>query len=934
MKIVKYKRKIWLLFLAVFILAPLPVMLAQTVDSTETGSALLQPVAYGSQPEWMVSQGLSTVKGNDLEKSFTLNLANTLYGKLPGLTVMQGGAEPGLQSPTLRIRGTSTYGSGKGILVIVDGFESSFEELVPEEIASVTVLKDASATAMYGSKGANGVLLVTTKRGEPGKLKISIGTQHGITSATHLPKMLGSYDYASLFNEGFLNDGGDPLNLPYDQATLDAYRNGTDLYLNPDVNWYNEVLRKSGYTSKYNVNFSGGTSAAKYFVLVNYITSSGLYKRTGDLSVNSINQDYGRFNFRSNVDVQLTKGLSTTLILGGTITDKKNPAANNTGDIFDIMSSNPPNAFPVLNPNASYGGNTSYNNPYGDIMETGFFTSNARTFQGTVKMTQTLNWITEGLSISAAVSLNNSFTSLSNKSRTYSRFAIDTLGGNYVYSPIGLNTSLVGAEGTSDQWQYSAVQAYLNYDRTFGETSVSGIMMMNNSSYTYYGGGMPYRDMGMFGRYSLAMKNKYMAEFSFGLNGSESFPDEGRWGFFPAASAGWIVSEEAFLSGNNAISYLKLRGSYGLTGNDNIGGNTRYLFTQDYITSGGYNFGSPTQAWVGGVAESQVANPGVTWEKQKQLNIGIEATFFERLDLSVDIFNQDRFDILATAARTVPAISGMVIPQLNLGEVNNKGIETVLRLNSKSGGSIQYFIEGSLWYAKNEIIYNAEPVQPYDYLYESGNPIDQPFLYEAIGFFADQDDINNHARQIFTQVRPGDLKYKDQNDDGIIDQNDFYPVGNPSMPNLTAALRAGLNFKGFDLEFLFQGVTNRTVYLSGNFYRAFQNNGTATEAALGRWTPSTASSATYPRLSAQNNLNNFQPSSFWQRDGSFIKLRFAELGYTLPASITGKAKIDNVRLYLNGTDLFSFDHMDFTDPEDLYGYPPTRTISIGARLNF
>jgi TonB-linked SusC/RagA family outer membrane protein len=924
---INYKR-----ILSAFICsASLGLMAGAQVPERDSLSRQVGQIGYGEKPAWMIPGSVSTVSGHELGKSFTPNTGNTLYGLIPGLTVGQTGSEPGVgtDSPTLNARGLSTFGSGKGLYILVDGYEASFETLVPEEIESITLLKDASATAIYGSKGANGVLLITTKRGMEGPLHVTFSTQQGVQSPTRLPKFLGSYDYANLYNEALANDGKPAL---YTNDDLEAYRTGSDPVYHPDVDWYKELLRKSSVMSNYDLNFRGGNKTAKYFVLLNMLNSDGLYIKTGKLSDNSINSAYRRFNYRSNVDINLTSNLSAHLTLGGNVEDKSNPAAINTTSIFNRMASIAPNMFPVYNPNKTFGASQLYSNPLGDILQTGFFTSNARTFQTNLKLTQKLDMITEGLSFSAAMSFNNYFIGYSSKSRTYESYSAkpDNVTGNPVYTKLGLNTSLSGNEGGSASWRNYAFQGFLNYDRTFGANNINGVVLFNNSNYTATGSGLPFRDMGVFGRSTLTNSNKYIAEFSFGYNGSENFPEGRKYGFFPAGALAWIVSNEGFMSGSSTINFLKLRASYGMTGNDNIGGR-RFMYNQDMSAGASYYLGTSNIASYS-IGEGEIANPNVTWEKQKQLNFGVEASLFSHIDVSLDLFNQDRYNILAYPYRTIPLFTGMMFPMMNVGEVNNKGFEAVLRYRNSDSQDLHYYIQASAWYAKNKVIYNSEALQIDEYLYRTGQQIGQPFLFEAEGFFRNAEDIASSPVQIFDNVKPGDLKYKDQNNDGVINQNDVYPVGNTNMPKFTGSVQAGLEYKGFDLSLLFQGVTGRSVYLSGNYFEAFQNNGKISEFALGRWTPDNAENATYPRLSANNNLNNFQNSSFWLRDGSFIKLRNAELGYTVPSRITEKIKISSARVYLNGTNLWSWDYLDFSDPETITGYPAVRTFSLGVRL--
>lgn len=889
----------------------------------------LQNIGYGSQPVWEKTSVVSSVSGDELSKSFTTNLANTLYGRIPGLTVMQGGAEPGEDSPTLYSRGISTFGPNTNPLIIVDGVESTFEKLAPEEIESITLLKDASATAIYGSRGANGVLLITTKRGKQGPLEISLSTQQGFQSALRIPDFLGSYDYSRLYNEALNNDGEPDF---YTANDLAAFQSGSDQYFHPDVNWYDELLRKRAPISNYNLNFSGGDSGIRYFASIGTIKSNGLYEKTGDLSENSDNATYNKYNLRLNLDVAVTNRLSMNLNLGGIVENKANPGGNNTAEIFEKMATIPPNAFPVYNPDGSYGGSSIYTNPLGDILESGYYTSNGKTFQGIVKLTEQLDMVIPGLSISGLISFNSFSQSFLNKVRQYARYSISKdNSGNIVYNQIGQNTSLQGETSQGSQWKNYTIQGFLNYDHSFGANTLTGMLMLNADNYSITGMNQSFKHVGVAGRLIFSNQRKYIAEFSFGQYGSENFASGSRFGFFPALSVGWIISNENFLKSNNVLNFLKLRASYGMVGNDNIGGQ-RFMYYQEYVSGPGYYFGTNNSGF-GGIMEGPLANPEVTWEKEKQLDIGIEATILNRFDLSFDIFRKHRYDILTMDYRNTPQFVGYaIIPDLNVGEVDNNGFEGTIRYNSNQNSSFQYFLEGNMWYARNEIIYNAEPLKEYDYLYQSGNSVGQPMLLESIGFFANQADIDSSPEQIFTEVQPGDIKYKDQNNDNIIDQNDYYPTGKPEVPELTYGIHGGIIFKGFDFDFLLQGVANRSVYLDGNYFYAFQNNAKVSTFALGRWTPETAQTADYPRLSAENNLNNFQPSSFWLRNGNFIKLRSIELGYSLSQEVVEKIKIKGLRIFLNGTNLFSVDNIDFTDPETITGYPAFRTISLGLKV--
>ena len=889
-------------------------------------------VAYGIQPKWMTTGAVSSVKGNEL-KSFVPNIANMLNGQIPGLVVQQWGCEPGADSPAMNARGVNTYGSGTGLFIVIDGFQSTeayFQQLTPQEIESITLLKDASATAIYGSKGANGVLLITTKRGTSDKIKINFSIQSGFQQPLRLPEFLGAYDYATLYNEALVNDGKSPFYTPMD---LEAYKTGNDPIFHPDVDWYGTILRKAAPITNYNFTASGSNEYFRYFVLLNVLDDRSLYRKAGNVSDFSKNGTYTRYNFRTNIDVKLSKRLQGAVTLGGTIEDKTNPGTSeNTSGMFDLMSSIAPNAFPVYVSTGMYGGNSMYSNPLGDLMQTGYTSYNGRSLQAIFQLKGDLGFITPGLSVNGAVGFNTYFKSYSKKSRQYARYSVD-LDNAYeiIYTTYGQNTSLAGDESSSSQWRDYSLQASLNYNRTFnGLHNIDAIYLGSYNDYVVTGTDLSYKNIAMGGRVTYSYDKRYIGEFSFGYNGTENFPKGHRFGFFPAGSLGWILSNEAFLKGNPILNYLKLRASYGIVGNDNIGG-IRYMFDQ-YYDGYGYHLGNSNNVQ-DGLVQGKLANPDVTWEKEKKFNVGFEATLVNKIDVSFDYFIQKRSNILSQPYRTVPDYLGISRPDINIGKVGNKGLETSIRYNGIGKKDLTYFVETSLWYAKNKVVYNAEAIQENEYLYGTGRIVGQPFVLEAIGFFKDEDDILKSPTQTFTDVRPGDIKYKDQNKDGKIDSNDYYPIGYTSMPQITLGLHGGITFKGFDMDIFFQGAANRTVYCGGKYYHAFQNDAKVSSIALGRWTPETAETATYPRLSSENNLNNYQASSFWQKNGNFLKLRSLEIGYTLPFQLSRKINLEKVRIFANGTNLFSLDHMDgFTDPETMSGYPALRTISFGLSI--
>jgi len=902
-------------------------------------------IGYGIQNKAIITSAISTVKGKELRNAFTNNIGNTFYGKFPGLTTVQGGNEAGANNPTLYIRGANTFGFNQVPLVIIDGFLADYSQLVPEEIDEISVLKDAAATSIYGMRGANGVLLVTTKKGKIQPLSVSFAAQYGLQSATALPSFLNSYDYANLYNEALANDSKPAL---YTQNDLNLYQKGTDPTFHPNVNWYNQVLRNSAPTANYNLNFTGGNNTVKFFALLNAVTTQGLYQKFGDQDAESINPVYNRYNFRSNVDVTINKGLSAQLNIGGSIDDKKSPGDLTTGANLGLIDLVAPNAFPIYNPNGSIGGNSTYSgNPLANLLKTGFSTSNGTSFQSSLRLTQALNFITPGLSANVAVSFNNYFLGGSNKRKTYQRFSV-TKGtlGDTIYTAFGQKTSLVSEETVLSQYRNYAIQASLNYDKAFGKNHFSGLLFFNSDNFTIdkqypntdaANQAFPYKTNSLSTRLTYVSNEKYIAEFSGSYMGTENFPTDNRYGFFPAGSIGWVASKEQFLKGSKFIDFLKFRASYGLVGNENIGGQ-RFAFDQRYPFVAGYFSGTGNNG-VSSYGEGRRANAEVTWEKDTKTNFGIELNMAKRIGIVFDVFKNNRNDILSSSNGTIPLFLGFNgLPDLNIGKASTSGFELSIKYNNDNKKPVQFFAEGYLAKATNKIEFNGEPLQPNANLYKTGYAIGQPFGLKAIGLFQSDAEIASSPKPIGVVLKPGDIKYQDIGGptgvpDGIIDGNDVTAIGKTSLPEWNFGLTTGVNFKGFDVNLVFQAVTGVTQYLSGSRYHAFQNNGQVNEMALGRWTPQNAANATYPRLSADNNQNNYRFSSFWQKDGSFIKLRVLEIGYTLSDKMLKKFHLAQTRLFMNGTNLFTWDKIQEGDADALYGYPQIRTISMGIKLH-
>lgn len=903
---------------------------ATTADSLPAGKTDKQvPVAYGFQSFGRLTGAVSTVSGEVLRKTNAPNVSNTLFGRLPGLTVMQGSGEPGYDAPGLLLRGKASY-RNNGMLTFVDGFESSFDQMSIDEIESITILKDAAALAMYGIRGANGVILVTTKRGtESSKTKITFNARTGWQQVQRLPEFVDAYNYASLYNEALANDG-QPAR--YTQADLDAYRSGNDPYFHPDVNWFDEVLRKSAPLSDYSLTFNGGNSVAQYNIVLGYMRNQGIYANTDKDRKENSNADFRRYNFRSNFDIKLSNAVSASFDLAGRIEDRSFPNFNGT-QLWTNMARYPANAYPVKNPNGTWGGNAVYiDNPVASVLARGTNSTHDRNLMGTFRLNEKLDFLLPGLSFSQLVSFNNWSRGAVNRTRNIAVFELSKNGNDTVYRQHGQNTDPAVDEGGNDQWNRTNVQLQLNYDRKMGNNGLAAQLVYHQDVYRPGGNNVPFANQNIAGRVNYHIRNTYIVELGMSYSGSESFPAGNRFGFFPSLSAAWIASNESFLSGSKTITFLKARASAGLLGNDRTNG-SRFAYDQYYFFDGsGYSFGKNNNWW-GAVVEGALGNPGITWEKAMKYNIGVDATFFNRLDVNLELFHENRKDILATADATVPGYVGVAMPLENLGQVKNKGFELSATYTGKTG-DLTWIAGSSVWYARNKIIRMNEVVRPEAYLYRTGLPVGQSFGLEAIGFFRDEADIAASPLQTFSPVRPGDIKYKDQNGDGLINENDEISFGKAFEPEITYTANLGLQYKGFDLELFFHGIANRTVYLNGPYFWALQNDNNIATNALGRWTPQTADVATYPRLTTLPNDNNYRASTFWSRSGNALRLRNAEIGYSFPSGVLEQLKLTQFRVFASAINPFIWDKVDSVDPESLGGYPPMKSYNIGARIQF
>ncbi|HKM94023.1 MAG TPA: SusC/RagA family TonB-linked outer membrane protein [Prolixibacteraceae bacterium] len=899
-------------------------------------------IDYGlmSEKTWRSTSASYTIRGEELERMTSGNLLNTLQGRIPGLTVMTGSGEPGYDNPNLIGRGLSSWNlTGNNLLIYLDGYQvnlSAISSLSAHEIETVTFLKDAASLAIYGMEGGSGVLSIKTKRGIDGETQIIANGRYGVQSVIDLPSVMNAYDYTRLYNQARQNDG---LTARY--ANPELYKNGGDP-AHPDVNWYDEVLQPYSYIQDYNLSFRGGGENARYFVLMDYSNFTGMYKNASERSKDfGTNAEYTRFNMRGNVDVDITKSLSVSAQISGIVEDKNTPSGFTASKLFSNLMDIPAAAFSVENPDGSWGNNTIYNfNPVMLLKTGGVYNAHTRNIQTNFSFNQKLDQLVKGLSLVGGISFSNQYIGFTNKSFTNLSYELlkDKTDsplidpeGKYRYAEIGSISDNI-SDGEVSHWNRQTSQVGFNYDQRFGEHTFTGALLAKRNSLTHNGLIYENRNQGLLLNATYDYAKTYIASLSAGYTGSADFEKGSRYGLFPSLALGWIVSNENFMKDKPAFNFLKIRTSIGLTGNTNS--NNRFLYEQWSTSHSGWNF-TNSNTWYSGRREGAIPNHDFRWEQKATANIGVDAELLGKLSLNLDFFTEKRTGILENASSQFPNYAGFRLANLNTGEVQNSGFEAIIGFNDNVG-DFEYYFKGMASFAQNKILKISEVIQPHDWLYSKGYSINQNRILVNDGFYQGN-DFNAEGlvkegvvASSFGNPVPGDLKYIDQNKDGVINDYDFVPFGYNNMPEFTFGFNLGFKYKRFDLDAFFQGVTNRTVILPFEYTHPFVNNNNITAFSENAWTPETASTATSPRLSTQLNFNTQVNTDFYARDGSFIKLRSLELGYS-----TKIGKIENVRIYFNGTNLFTWDKIDDLEAERLSsGYPLMKSLSLGLKVNF
>ena len=953
-------------------------------DSQRLQEVEIVAIAYGNQDKRLLTSAVSSISNKELLKSPVTSVTNMLSGSLPGVSSVQTTGQPGKDAATIYVRGSGSLDNSLSKpLILVDGVEREFSQIDPNEIESISVLKDASSTAVFGVRGANGVVLVTTRRGTSGKAKISASTSLGLQQPISLVEQTGSYEFARFWNMKQQMDNVTNPKLYFTNEQVEAFRTGSDPIMYPNMDWADYIFNDVYLQSQNNLNISGGNENVRYFISMGYLYQNGLLKELPGQTYDN-NYRYNRYNYRANVDVNLTKTTTMKLGVGGNLGKVQEPRSVVSGTNQD---QNPWNivqiwTHPFAGPGFINGVRTIVPQdmfPLGEVMRDGMFVFYGQGYNQTytttlnmdVDITQKLDFITPGLSVSVKGAYDNKFTL--DKVRTgggveyqtvYYKSYFETNGSmpqtdpdydkTHIFTPAGSDTPLNYSEsqGRSQNWY---LEGRVNYDRTFGDHRVTGLVLYNQSrnyypsSYTY----IPRSYVGLVGRGTYAYKSKYLFDVSVGYNGSENFaPGSTRFGVFPSFSGGWVVSAEDFMQQQNIISYLKLRASWGRVGNDK-GVSSRFMYMPAvWSNSGNYSFGvnNPNNEVASGI--STMGNSAVTWETADKQNYGADVKFFnDRLNLSFDYFTEKRSGILISPKST-PSIIATSLPNINIGKVNNHGYEISVGWNDRIGDNFNYFVNANMSFARNKIIFMDEVLKEYPYMNQTGGSTGrQTDVYQFVRLYQYSDFdrtadgelvLKKDLPQPYQKVYPGDAMYADLNDDKIVDGKDKCVAGFGTNPEYTFGMNLGFNWKGFNFSMQWVGADNVSRMYDIEYRIPFTNagkRGLLTYFYDGCWTEENQLGAKYPRASETSESWNSEASTLWLVDASYLRLKSLNFGYTLADNkVLKKLGVNSLGLTFSGYNLLTFSPLKYLDPESNPGrmgdYPLVKLYSFGLNLNF
>ena len=943
-------------------------------------------IAYGQQKKVTITGAVSAVGSDELLKAPVANVANALQGNLPGVSAVQPSGMPGADEPVIRIRGVGSLNSAEP-LVLVDGVERSFSQLDANEIESISVLKDASATAVFGVRGANGVILVTTKRGTEGKASVTASASAAVQSISKFIDFADSYTYGKMWNYTQITDTRPVTQWPgtanitdytpyagdgirFSQDVMEHFRLGDMPTTFPSMDWIGYIMNDSAWQEQANVNVNGGTDRVRYFVSAGFLNQNSLFKTFSSNKNETF--DYQRLNYRANLDIDVSKNSQLSITLGGRM-QERTTMGGGEGFLFRYLQGATPYAGSGVDAQGRHiVSDENIVGPYdrdalSNYYDLGYVDESTNVLNFDIQYKLNLDALTKGLSFKAKASYNSEYTARKNRQNGYGtgvQYVATIVDGKEVLRKEGVTWPIPYSESKWGSRNWYA-EASFDYNRRFGQHNI-GALLLYNQSKTYYPWdsdnslyqSIPKGYVGLVGRITYDYATKYMLDLNIGYNGSENFAPGKRYGLFPSVSVGWIPSSEKWWEPlKNFIGYLKLRGSYGIVGNDNTNG-ARFLylpgawqFYKGSMTTNpqnrGANFGTSGE-WLQAVKELTAGNPNVTWETAKKINLGVDVAFLkERLHAYVDFFWEDRNHILVSNESTLPAVTSLPSSYVNEGRVKNHGYEITLNWEDRIG-DFRYSISPNISYAKNQIIEMLEVEPLYAYLKHTGLPVGQRFGYDLFEFY--QPGTEDRYMEKYGVPMPdqnvtlkyGDAVYVDLNGDGVIDANDQKPLGYTDTPEITYSLNTSLHYKGFDFSMLWTGADHVSRQLNGYFRDQFGSTNTS---ALTQWVADNSwtednPNAILPRISFTNRVHNNRDSQAWMIDSKYVRLKNVEIGYTFnkPKSMPF---FNYIRVYLSGQNLLTFSEFDGNDPEAPgsgldYGvrYPMTRVVNIGAQLNF
>ena len=943
-------------------------------------------IAYGQQKKVTITGAVSAVSGEGLMKSPVPNVANALQGNLPGVSAVQPSGMPGADEPVIRIRGVGSLNSAEP-LVLVDGVERSFSQLDANEIESISVLKDASATAVFGVRGANGVILVTTKRGTTGKASVTATANAAVQTISKFVEFTDSYTYGKMWNYTAITDARPMSQWPgtaaitdytpyaddgirFSQSVMEHFRTGDMPRTFPNMDWIKYIMNDTAWQEQANVNVNGGTERVRYFVSAGFLNQDSLFKTFSDNKNETFN--YKRLNYRANLDIDVSKRSQLSITLGGRM-QNRNTMGGGEGFLFRYLQGATPYAGSGIDEEGRHVisdenfvgqfDRDALSNYYG----LGYQLESTNVLNFDIQYRLALDFITKGLSFKTKASYNSEYTARKNRQNGFGTgltYVATIVDGEEVLRKENITWPIPYSEAKWGSRNWYA-EASFDYARKFGQHNI-GALVLYNQSKTYYPWdsdnslyqSIPKGYVGLVGRVTYDYATKYLLDFNIGYNGSENFAPGKRYGLFPSVSVGWIPSQEKWWEPlKNVIGYLKLRGSWGLVGNDNTNG-ARFLYLPgawQFYTGAttvnpqrrGANFGT-SGGWLQAVKELTSGNPNVTWETASKINLGLDAGFFrDHLHAYVDFFWEDRQHILVSNASTLPAVTSLPSSYVNEGRVKNHGYEVTLSWDDHIG-NVRYSISPNFSFARNQVIEMLEVEPMYDYLKHTGLPVGQPFGYDLFEFYqpgTEERYMETYAVPMPDQnldLRYGDAVYVDLNGDGIVDQNDRKPLGYTTNPEITFSLNTSIHWKGLDFSMLWTGADHVSRSLNGYFRDQFGSTNTS---ALTQWVADNSwtednPDAILPRISFTNRVHNNRDSQAWMINSRYVRLKNVEIGYTFnkPKSMPF---FNYIRFYVSGQNLLTFSRFDGNDPEAPgsgldFGvrYPMTRVVNVGAQLNF